>query len=130
MNEDPRTTPLLCFEGDCSKMTGRARPCPTHDAPRPRDRRPRMHLRADAPLQHRTLCGFNADSAGVLTPSVECWNAQPELRCSKCESCRKREQMQEASKAPLCRCIQCHAAAGEICKPDCPSRARQLTLTD
>lgn len=22
----------LCYEGDCAKMTGRARPCPIHDA--------------------------------------------------------------------------------------------------
>lgn len=29
----PRTTALLCYEGDCAKMTGRARPCPVHDAP-------------------------------------------------------------------------------------------------
>lgn len=26
-------TALLCYEGDCAKMTGRARPCPVHDAP-------------------------------------------------------------------------------------------------
>ncbi len=26
-----RTNALLCFEGDCAKMTGRARPCPIHD---------------------------------------------------------------------------------------------------
>jgi len=27
------TNALLCYEGDCAKMTGRARPCPIHDAP-------------------------------------------------------------------------------------------------
>lgn len=27
----PTTTDLLCYEGDCAKMTGRARPCPVHD---------------------------------------------------------------------------------------------------
>lgn len=27
----PKTTDTLCFEGDCAKMTGRARPCPVHD---------------------------------------------------------------------------------------------------
>lgn len=31
----PRTTALLCYEGDCAKMTGRARPCPVHDAQPP-----------------------------------------------------------------------------------------------
>jgi hypothetical protein len=127
---DARTTPLLCFEEKCSSMTGRARPCPIHDAQQPRDRRSKMHLRADAPLQHRTFCGVNADSAGVMIPSVEAWNLQPERQCVKCASVRQREAMQEASKAPFCRCIQCHAPAGEICRPDCPSRAAQLKLAE
>lgn len=28
-------TAALCYEGDCAKMTGRARPCPVHDAQPP-----------------------------------------------------------------------------------------------
>jgi hypothetical protein len=99
------------------------------DEKKPRDRRAKIHLRSDPPFQHRTVCGVNADSAGVPVPGVEVWNQQPARRCGNCERMRNREAMEQASKAPFCRCIQCHAAAGEVCKPDCPSRARQLTLT-
>lgn len=29
--------PALCYQGDCEKMTGRARPCPIHDVPSARN---------------------------------------------------------------------------------------------
>lgn len=65
----PRTTSLLCYEGDCAKMTGRARPCPVHDAP----------AQAVEPDEHCPVCKrvtnrVRAESAEATLAAVrECW---------------------------------------------------------